>query len=128
MTSQQQAVLAPETDRGSTKGAWLIWSHQSRHFNLEEKICTRFAVYSLASYLRINCQLDASSAPGGGGTRFASQLHLLATTGVIRRNAGSSSSLIRRMLESAWPTGMPLQCVRKIRKLAPASSQHGRSC
>ncbi len=48
--------------------------------------------------------------------------------GVIRRNAGSSSSLIRRMLASAWPTGMPLQWVRKIRKLAPASSQHGRNC
>ena len=32
-----------------------------------------------------------------------------------RRSAGNSSSLINRMLESAWLTGMPLQCVRKIR-------------
>ncbi|HEV2335939.1 MAG TPA: adenylate/guanylate cyclase domain-containing protein [Stellaceae bacterium] len=35
--------------------------------------------------------------------------------GFIRCSSGSSSSLMRRMLESAWPTGMPLQCVRKIR-------------
>ena len=55
-------------------------------------------------------------------------LHPLAMAGVIRCKAGKSSSLIRRMLASAWPTGMPLQWVRKIRKLAPASSQHGRSC
>ena len=50
------------------------------------------------------------------------------TGGETRRNAGKSSSLISRMLDSAWPTGMPLQWVRKIRKFAPASSQHGRSC
>src|SRR6185369_7619706 len=45
-----------------------------------------------------------------------------------RRSAGSSSSLIRRMLPSARPIGMPLQCVRRTRKFAPTSSQHGRSC
>jgi hypothetical protein len=32
-----------------------------------------------------------------------------------RRSTGNSSSLIRRMLANACPTGMPLQCVRKIR-------------
>jgi hypothetical protein len=54
MTGQQRAVLASETDRGATKGAWLIGSNQSRYFNLEEKICCRLAVYSLAADLRIN--------------------------------------------------------------------------
>ena len=43
-------------------------------------------------------------------------------------SAGSSSSLISRILASACPTGMPLQCVLRIEKFAPTSAQHGRSC
>jgi len=34
---------------------------------------------------------------------------------LIWRSAGSSSSLIKRMLARAGATGMPLQCVRKKR-------------
>ena len=46
-----------------------------------------------------------------------------AEAGVIRRNSGNSSSLISRMLANAWPSGMPLQWVRNIRKFAPVCSR-----
>ena len=47
----------------------------------------------------------------------------LADAGATRCKAGSSSSEMRRMLESAVESGMPAQCVRMTRWLTPNSFQ-----